>query len=69
MAIKRFLPDTNVLIYGLMGEKPYASLLKKWIKQKTLSLSSIVVAEFWLGQLKKKKNFLKLFWISLAVYR
>lgn len=47
--MKLFLPDTNVLIYGLMDKKPYGDLLKKWIQNKSLVLSSIVVAEFLVG--------------------
>lgn len=49
MVEKFYLPDTNVLIYALAGEKPYASWLKKWIVEKRLVLSSIVVAEFLSG--------------------
>ncbi len=46
MGINLFLPDTNVLIYGLVNKSPYANHLKQWIEQKTLVLSVIVVAEF-----------------------
>lgn len=44
--MRLYLPDTNVLIYGLADQYPYNSHLSKWIKEKTLALSSIVVAEF-----------------------
>ena len=49
MVNKLFLPDTNVLIYALAGKYPYSSWLKKWIEEKSLTLSSIVVAEFLSG--------------------
>lgn len=49
MAINLFLPDTNVLIYGLANKQPYNQHLKEWIEQKTLALSAIVVAEFLAG--------------------
>lgn len=52
--MKLYLVDTNVLIYGLAGKPPWANLLKKWIKQKSLALSSIVVAEFLCGATKNE---------------
>jgi len=47
--MKLFLVDTNVLIYALAGKQPWANLIQKWIKQKQLALSVIVVAEFLSG--------------------
>ncbi|MFC1790719.1 type II toxin-antitoxin system VapC family toxin [Patescibacteria group bacterium] len=47
--MKLFLVDTNVLIYALAGKKPWAQHLQKWIENKQLALSSIVVAEFLTG--------------------
>lgn len=44
--MKLFLPDTNVLIYGLADQNPYNQNLTEWIKEKNLALSVIVVAEF-----------------------
>lgn len=46
MGIELYLPDTNILIYGLANKSPYAQHLKEWIEQKSLALSAIVVAEF-----------------------
>lgn len=40
------LPDTNVLIFGLKGLQPFANLLKNWIKNRQLLLSSVVIAEY-----------------------
>jgi len=40
MGVRLFLPDTNILIYGLAGEKPHGECLKTWIKEKTLALSA-----------------------------
>lgn len=54
--MKLFLPDTNVLIYGLAGKEPYADYLKKWIKDKSLALSAIVVAEFLSGAIKEEEE-------------
>lgn len=47
--MKLFLVDTNVLVYALAGQKPWANLVQKWIKQKELALSAIVVTEFLSG--------------------
>ena len=47
--MKLYLVDTNVLIYALAGKKPWANLVKDWIKKKQLALSSMVVAEFLTG--------------------
>lgn len=44
--MKLSLPDTNVLIYGLANQDPYNKHLEEWIKEQTLALSAIVVAEF-----------------------
>lgn len=41
-----FLPDTNILIYAFAGQQPYSDTVKIWIKEQTLRLSAIVVAEF-----------------------
>ncbi len=49
LGMKLYLIDTNILIYALAGKKPWANLVKKWIKTKQLVLSSIVVAEFLTG--------------------
>ncbi|MBI4991185.1 type II toxin-antitoxin system VapC family toxin [Candidatus Gottesmanbacteria bacterium] len=46
MGLNLFLPDTNVLIYGLAGHSLSAQFLREWIEQKTLTLSVVVVAEF-----------------------
>lgn len=46
MGLNLFLPDTNVLIYGLAGHSLCAQFLREWIEQKTLTLSVVVVAEF-----------------------
>lgn len=47
--MKLYLVDTNVLIYALAGKRPWAFSLKKWIRNRQLALSSIVVAEFLTG--------------------
>lgn len=47
--MKLYLVDTNALIYGLAGKKPWTVYLKKWIRNKELALSAIVVAEFLTG--------------------
>jgi predicted nucleic acid-binding protein len=47
--MRLYLVDTNVLIYALAGKKPWAALLKKWIRSKQLAISAIVVAEFLTG--------------------
>lgn len=47
--MKLFLPDTNVLIYGLAGKDLYGKYLAEWIEEKMLALSAIVVAEFLVG--------------------
>jgi len=47
--MNRYLVDTNILIYALAGKNPWANLMKKWIKEKRVALSSIVVAEFLTG--------------------
>lgn len=47
--MKLFLPDTNVLIYGLANKDPYGENLAQWIEEQTLVLSVIVVAEFLSG--------------------
>lgn len=44
-----YLVDTDVLIYALAGKKPWAELVQKWIEQKELGFSAIVVAEFLSG--------------------
>lgn len=44
-----YLPDTNVLIYALAGQKPYGQHLIEWIEKKILRLSAIVAAEFLVG--------------------
>ena len=49
MAVSLFLPDTNVLIYGLANKDPYGNYLKQWIEERRLALSVIVVAEFLAG--------------------
>jgi len=50
-----YLPDTNVLIYALAGKEPYASRFKNWMEEKSLVLSSIVVAEFLSGATKDEE--------------
>lgn len=55
MVTKLYLPDTNVLIYALSGKNPYSSWLKKWIEDKSLTLSAIVVAEFLSGATKDEE--------------
>lgn len=54
--MKLFLPDTNVLIYGLMDKKPYGELSRKWVREKSLALSSIVVAEFLVGATEEESD-------------
>lgn len=65
MAMKMFLPDTNVLIYGFSGVAPFGTYLKQWIREKTLALSVIVVAEF-LVDVSKEDN--KLFEMLLEEF-
>ena len=43
---KIILPDTNILILGLQGTKPYAGFLRILIEEKRLALSVICLAEF-----------------------
>jgi predicted nucleic acid-binding protein len=54
--MKLFLPDTNVLIYGFSNIAPFGEYLKQWIREKTLALSAIVVAEFLVDISKKDKE-------------
>lgn len=55
--VRYYLPDTNVLIYALAGQEPYAKELKDWITSRQLVLSSIVVAEFLSGVSKEEEGF------------
>ncbi len=41
-----YLPDTNIYIYALLGKSPYSDLLSQWQKNKTLSISTISIAEY-----------------------
>lgn len=61
MEIKKVLPDTNFLILGLVGQEPYALLLKQLIIDNRLVFSPIVIAEFLCGGIEEEgKAFLKL---------
>lgn len=44
-----FLPDTNILIYAIKGEKPYAAKVLNWIERKEILISAVVAAEFLSG--------------------
>ena len=44
-----FLTDTNILIYAIKGQEPYAAKLIQWIEKKQLLISAIVAAEFLSG--------------------
>ena len=57
--MNRYLVDTNILIYALAGKNPWANLMKKWIKEKRIALSSIVVAEFLTGATDKETKVFK----------
>lgn len=50
-----YLPDTNILIYALSGQEPYASWLVKNVKEKTILLSAIVVSEYLSGVIKDEE--------------
>jgi predicted nucleic acid-binding protein len=56
MEMKLYLPDTNILIYSLAGKKPYKEYFEEWVMQKTLALSSIVVAELLSGASEKEEG-------------
>ncbi len=49
-----YLPDTNIFIRALRREEPDASFLKQLIIQNKLSLSVIVIAEFYPKALEKE---------------
>jgi len=50
-----YLPDTNILIYALSGQEPYASWLVKNVKERTIILSAIVVSEYLAGVTKDEE--------------
>lgn len=52
----RFLVDTNVYIRALAGKEPDASFLKKAVRNETVVLSPIVIAEFLTRSLKKEQK-------------
>lgn len=41
------MPDTDVLVLGLKGMEPYAGMLKAWIYEQRIILSSVVVHELY----------------------
>lgn len=43
------MPDTNIFIYALNGEEPFAKNIYQWIVNKTILISAIVAAEFLSG--------------------
>lgn len=47
--MRLFLPDTNILIYAIKGEAPYAAKVLQWIEKKEILISAIVAAEFLSG--------------------
>ncbi len=51
-----YVVDTNILIYALSGQNPWADLVREWIKNKQFALSSIVVAEFLAGAKEDEIN-------------
>lgn len=40
------LLDSNILIYYLQGQKPYADAVQQWIDQGTVAISVISIAEY-----------------------
>jgi len=57
MAMKKYLVDTDILIYALAGKSPWAKQLERWIKNKQVVFSAITVAEFLAGALPEEKVF------------
>lgn len=56
----KYLLDTNILLEALWGKEPAASLVFKWIKNKQLILSPIVVGEIYAKASKEEKQKLEL---------
>ncbi|MBI3443757.1 type II toxin-antitoxin system VapC family toxin [Candidatus Woesebacteria bacterium] len=44
-----YLPDTNIFIFALTSQQPFLAWLERWVTDKALVLSSMVVAEFLSG--------------------
>lgn len=65
--VKRYLPDTNILVYAFKGIVPYADWIKKAIQKNTLVLSSLVVAEYLAGADKNEEEALHLLTIKTDV--
>ena len=51
-----FLIDTNVYIRAFAGKEPDAAFLKSAVREKTVALSPIVIAEFLPRALKKERE-------------
>ena len=47
--MRLFLPDTNILIYVIKGEAPYAAKVLHWIEKKEILISAIIAVEFLSG--------------------
>ena len=47
--MRLFLPDTNILIYAIKGEAPYAAKVLHWIEKKEILISAIIAVEFLSG--------------------
>lgn len=57
VAMKLYLPDTNIFIYAYHGLSPFAGKVKEWIEEKRLLVSAIVAAEFLTGAEKEETEY------------
>lgn len=53
----KYLPDTNIFILAIQNHEPEATLLSKLIQKQALTISAVVVAEFYgKGELPEKEE-------------